>query len=776
MISLRSGVKVSLMKKLKLVCDIKKYWGEDYYEEFISEKNNTVTLNYFACINSNKPTKLLKNILDHPLEEIIISSTYQFVTSHNYHGFEPRYSDGTLRDGYSTEIYKDTLKPIKEHLKKSKNKKKIVFEFREEIFDNEWGEYSMGFLSKTSCWQDYTHRNFVRIVKELLSENKNLKISIYHPLFKKELFKNKRLETYFKFFDLYQVFNDNKKFKGRFFIEGYSHDETNLAFNKYLKDTVTSIIVIDNEEYDNDNSFRNIEIIPQFSFDDIGYGIDINACTNSIEFEKSSKNYNKFWDKFREHFYYYDGKNYILAQFKDDLPIIFVKKKFLDHSNKTIFNNIKYFFYLAEDFYDEDKGAYRLQNKILKISDSINFNKPQYINISDGGKIGFKELISKIDVSELKVLILKRVLHNDLTIPYMPKLEEFDFTHRANLESIKDEIITYNKFSNLPNLRKLRIGNLLYEYLNKKKENVAQLGKVDLSDISSLKKLKTLSTWDLEPKYFKQLETLKDVDLEKISLMNLSTDRSFQIDPDSKERIIETEKCFNFLKLFKNLKKLEIHVSDDSDFKINQKFFLNYINKNIGEIKVCFGLKNRSEINAFYKNIVKKFKKIKKLDLSITGQFRNYDNKKKKSKDGEYYYDDKTGKKFKYEKGPDPFIFDIKIFKNLKNLEYLDLYTFDANGYGVKNLLSVIKMKKLKQLILVNAPEIFPTADLKKVKKVIEEKRDRFFEKCKKKDKKIKDRFDLSEADDKKYDELDRYLIFGHGISRAQDIIKDREK
>ena len=141
------------------------------------------------------------------------------------------------------------------------------------------------------------------------------------------------------------------------------------------------------------------------------------------------------------------------------------------------------------------------------------------------------------------------------------------------------------------------------------------------------------------------------------------------------------------------------------------------------------------------------------------------------------YIDNKTEKKFAYEKGPNPFVIDIKIFENLKRLEHLNLAKHDANGYRVKNLLLVTKMKKLKQLGMYGLPEIFPTSDLKKIKGLIEKPRDEFFNRCKRKNKKIKSQYDLKGKDSKKYDLLDRDIRFGWGYGDSiDDILKGRKK
>ncbi len=146
------------------------------------------------------------------------------------------------------------------------------------------------------------------------------------------------------------------------------------------------------------------------------------------------------------------------------------------------------------------------------------------------------------------------------------------------------------------------------------------------------------------------------------------------------------------------------------------------------------------------------------------------------SGDKENYIDNKTGKKFKYGKG-NPIIFDVKIFEKLKKLEKLIVTNIGPNGSKVKNLISVLKMKKLKNIKTSNAPEDYPTKDLIKIDKALKKPALAFLNKCKKKNDKIKNQYDLEGKNWTKYKKLDRDLYFGyHTSDTIESILNDRKK
>ena len=86
-------------------------------------------------------------------------------------------------------------------------------------------------------------------------------------------------------------------------------------------------------------------------------------------------------------------------------------------------------------------------------------------------------------------------------------------------------------------------------------------------------------------------------------------------------------------------------------------------------------------------------------------------------------------------------------------------------------------MKKLKNIKTSNAPEDYPTKDLIKIDKALKKLALAFLNKCKKKNDKIKNQYDLEGKNWTKYKKLDRDLYFGyHTSDTIESILNDRKK
>ena len=57
-----------------------------------------------------------------------------------------------------------------------------------------------------------------------------------------------------------------------------------------------------------------------------------------------------FWNYSEENF-----NHFLNSSYEYDKPILIVKQKFLNQSNKTIFKNIKHFYYYAQEDYSFDE-------------------------------------------------------------------------------------------------------------------------------------------------------------------------------------------------------------------------------------------------------------------------------------------------------------------------------------------------------------------------------------------------------------------------------------
>ena len=740
------------IKKLILVNKI-----EEFYEEkLISQEKDTITLNYFANLEDKKNGGgFLNDVLNQQIEEITIKPAYQFFRSEN--------------------IYSDTLKPIEDYVKKNKKLKKIIFEFDGVKVD--------GYGDMDGSWGSWQNEVFGDTIAKWTEDNKNLEIIIKFDESKNDF------EKYLIVF-LVKALKKNSKIGNRITIPQIDDKKINEIISNYLKDRVIGIIVIGDHDYQNDKNFDDIEVLTKSMFEMME--LKRNAGTIPISFESGDKNFSEFWSRFIDNFTWSEEGNYIVDAFKNDWEgdgdntITFVKESYLKKNKKVIFNNIKNYFYFAQSVYDAKVDFDRLykQNDKFIIPNSVKFNKPEQIHISGGGKLKFDDFIKQVDVSELKKLTLYKVLDTNLSIPYMPNLEDLDIDHRLNENSNiniwegakKEDVvyskenekqITYSGFKNLPKLKTLAITNLNAECIDKKNKYKNQQAKINFDGIG---KIKTLNQVHLGGYDYKDLS--KCIDLKNVEKINF---HSFDANP----RKEVDHKSFSFLKKFKNLKRISLNVSHftDDGISFNNELFLNNLSKNLENLSLSINVENKQKLYDLYKYVCKRFKNLKHINLWTS--LKDTGSKvidPHYSGDKENYIDNKTGKKFKYGKG-NPIIFDVKIFEKLKKLEKLIINNIGPNGSKVKNLISVLKMKKLKNIKTSDAPEDYPTKDLIKIDKALKKPALAFLNKCKKKNNKIKNKYDLEGKDWSKYSELDRNLYFGyHSSDTIESILKDRKK
>ena len=150
-----------------------------------------------------------------------------------------------------------------------------------------------------------------------------------------------------------------------------------------------------------------------------------------------------------------------------------------------------------------------------------------------------------------------------------------------------------------------------------------------------------------------------------------------------------TEIDFDFLKYSKKLKKLKIYFPRVGDEKININInkFLNLLNQDLEEIMILCNYA-KDEINLvheWYNGLITKFKKIKKISLSVSCNEceikHDYESDYNSSYQKERRRIEKNAK--------NPIILDFKEINNLKNIQELD-FSFDENiGTRLKNTIEL---------------------------------------------------------------------------------------
>jgi len=388
------------INKLILVNKIEEFYGE----KLISQENDAITLNYFSNLEDKENRGLLNDVLNQQIEEITIKPAYQFFRSEN--------------------MYSNTFKPIEEHIKKNRKLKKIVIEFDENSVGDDYGDM-------VGSWSDWESEALSRFVFNLLSQNAHLRIIVNHPEFKKQIGKNVKFDKYFRLFNLYQIIADDRKTRNRFEILGFNTKEIDLHLNRFLLERINMLVVIeDNRGWNDSKNIRNVEFLSKAEIRDgsetFAFSEFTKKITPSYEGTKPYVVESKLLSSiFETGFYEYSDSKYwhFANQRIDDTyegPIVLVKQSFLDKAKKTIFKNIKHYFYFAEvDYTYEDLRdtinykRFWKKNEYFKLPKSVKFNKLETLNIFYGRDVKLDSLLKQTDCSNLKQLILHGCIGRD---------------------------------------------------------------------------------------------------------------------------------------------------------------------------------------------------------------------------------------------------------------------------------------------------------------------------------------------------------------------------
>ena len=744
--------KSSNIKKLLL-----KYKVEDQdKEKIISHQENNVVLNYFSIIHDERENNLLEDIFNQKLEEIVIDDTFQFLrTEWPYGDFET----------------------LKKHVQKNNNLKKIIFVINDKEVKSGYGDIS-------GSWDHYEGSLLAELVSTFLIKNKNLKISIQSDSKDEIINDNKKLSIYIKLFEVFRVLNDNLKTRGRYEIFGLDKEKINEIVEKYLLEVVDTIVVIeDNKGWNDSKEIRNIEFFDQYkNFESGAFTTSLGQKKIEISHEgqkpfvKEGKflahmfDDENFWEFSNDKYYHFLNRN--IVTLSPDQPIIFVKQKYLDSSNKTIFKNIKHYFYFGVVDYVSDKNYNIKYKKFWKEGDyfkfprGVKFNNIQTLNISGGRNFELNNFVKQIDCSNLKQLVVTDCIIENRIFPSLPKIENLI------LEDQYDEKAKpISNFGNIKNLKNLELRDLYNVNENNFRWTSTEF---DFSDLKQFKNLSSLRILSLSPKYLTNLKELKNLEELELSLQLITKEMSPDDGIFDKSLI---DKQFKFFRNLKKLKKLDLTLLNEPS-EIKGPVLLSYLNKKIENLSLFIDFKDENINHAYQtiKYIVKNFKNLKTLNLLMGRQEVFETNDKRK-----LIYFKKTGEKWSQGSlGPRPFILDLKQFASLKSLERLGFETpfQDKMGFKVINALDIVRMKKITHLHIKD--EKFLSKDLIKIRNLTEVPQEKFLEKCKKKDKSIISEYSLSDKDKNKYDRLGREIKFGGHFFRSwsargiKEILKQR--
>jgi len=395
-----------------------------------------------------------------------------------------------------------------------------------------------------------------------------------------------------------------------------------------------------------------------------------------------------FFDFFTEMFYS-DNRlalvKYKLPNIEDRYPYdfhIFVKKKFLDKRKKIIFNNIKhiYFYHLDKEFPSPSK-------KELNLPKSLNYKSLELLYL-DGNYINFKNFKKNNDFKNLKKMFLQGGVDKGNSLRTLPKFDKLEHLYIDNCYGNTKFIIDpFKGFENCINLKKITIDNQFNSKVKIKdcKINLLNISEIECDKFIKLKKLKTLELDGLTINDLSNLRGLKS--LEELSV----TPKIYQMDNDDIKLLDKPLRSedFVFLKDMKNLKDLNLSLPlNNAEIKhmIEGDKLVNYINKNLESIHLSIGylVKDFDKGNIIIKSINKRFNKLKELSLNL--------------------HDDKKTKR----------VLDLKLFNKLRNLEEFSIRTYGYHQIKYKNILEILKFKKLKK-ISIDTELNFTKAEVAKI-------------------------------------------------------------
>ena len=483
---------------------------------------------------------------------------------------------------------------------------------------------------------------------------------------------------YIKLFYLFINIQDHKKIKDKFKIKNLNIKQCVEYFEKKIIDKIKSIVVID----DQSNSkilkqFKNIELLHDYEFESGLEFLNINSGFISYEVSeiKSSKD-----DSFRD-FLWEDEEWWIqFAREKHFLNPgkvkVIVKKEWLDKSKQINLQNLNTisFHLIGKESW---MGESFFNSKKFNFSKSINYKDIEYLNISKNFKVDLNDLTKFDKLSELKFNNhLFELNQNYRNLPTLTKLKKLIFS--IGYSAKEDET---TKISNIEELVELEELEMDLQTYNRDDDFSARVP-VDLKKIHTLTNLKRLELNFLHLPFLKdigKLDKLKNFELINPHIVRANSGEDFlPVDPPM------TEENLSFLKDMSELEKLKLYLPrfnlETNNF--NSKKLISLINSNIKELRIhCgFGKDKINEVHDLFNEIIKKFKYLEILDLTIyciDAPELKYD---KRVKGGEEKADLQRNNEAK-----NPLIMDFLKIKKLKNLKVFKIYNDSYFGNKILN-------------------------------------------------------------------------------------------
>ena len=685
---------------------------------------------HWASQHYNGYTENFKQLLKQDLEHIIVGPTYDF--------FWETFID---YDGESLDEFPNFLK--------IKSLKKITFEIYYDHI-NQMENWKEG--DGDGYWMD----RFIRLIHQIIKKDITVEIDFKDIKSFSDL--NDDHDEYVQIFNLFINIQSYPKLKNKFIIKNLSIKECEDYFNQLVLNKFKSIVIIDDQSNsDVLKKFKNIELLHDWSLDE---GLDFLSLNSGLlevdvgkltsKKEESLKGFlweDEIWCKqfYNKLHYENPGKAKVI-----------VKKSWLDNSSKLIFKNLETisFHYIGKKIIYSGESYFK--DKIFSLPKSIDYKNIKNLSINNSPCFSLQDLKIFTNLEDLTISNnLDENKPNFRTLPKFEKLKYLNINMFFPINKEDEKEILQNIESSL-DLESIKISGM---YSLNDENGRWSLTNLDLSNFHNLKKLNNLQLRGVSSSDLKKIKSIKHLETFKlISPIVITEEMNSDIGTIHPPM---TEENLLFIKDMKNLTDLTLGLRsyDLNKNNFNPKKLISLINPKIKKLELmfCFPINKIENVHKVYNECLS-LTELEELVIDvdcINAPTVKYDNKIKDAYE-------KALKKINSETS-NPLIVDFSKIKKMKNLKKIDIVINPYFGINTLNTIEIINCKQLNDIRLkfdyrdlkIDINElnlIFDKISSDRQKFLIKMNKDKAY-----KDKDLIDsRYDLTDEDKEKYDQIEQ--------------------
>ena len=685
---------------------------------------------HWASQHYNGYTENFKQLLKQDLEHIIVGPTYDF--------FWETFID---YDGESLDEFPNFLK--------IKSLKKITFEI---YYDH---------INQMENWKEEDHNgywmdSFIRLIHQIIKKDITVEIDFKDIKSFSDL--NDLHDEYVQIFNLFINIQSYPKLKNKFIIKNLNTKECEDYFNQLVLNKFKSIVIIDDQSNsDILKKFKNIELLHDWSLDEGLEVLGLNSGLLEVVVgkltSKKEESLNGFlWEDEIWCKQFYNKLHYE----NPGKAKVIVKKSWLDNSSKLIFKNLETisFHYIGKKIIYSGESYFK--DKIFSLPKSIDYKNIKNLSINNSPCFSLQDLKIFTNLEDLTISNnLDENKPNFRTLPKFEKLKYLNINMFFPINKEDEKEILQNIESSL-DLESIKISGM---YSLNDENGRWSLTNLDLSNFHNLKKLNNLQLRGVSSSDLKKIKSIKHLETFKlISPIVITEEMNSDIGTIHPPM---TEENLLFIKDMKNLTDLTLKLGN-YDLNINNfnpKKLISLINPKIKKLELMFSFPiNKIEnVHKVYNECLS-LTELEELVIDvdcINAPTVKYDNKIKDAYE-------KALKKINSETS-NPLIVDFSKIKKMKNLKKIDIVINPYFGINTLNTIEIINCKQLNDIRLkfdyrdlkIDINElnlIFDKISSDRQKFLIKMNKDKAY-----KDKDLIDsRYDLTDEDKEKYDQIEQ--------------------